>query len=80
MRNPNELTDPQILFQNWLVFYDWIFSGEGPPVPAKEIIEDDKELDSYIASWKADIKKKKQGDKKGYDNSGNFYGSTKRRQ
>lgn len=72
-RSPNELTEPQILLQSWLVFYDWIFSGEGPSVPDKEILENDQELDDYIQGWKSEMKKKRNEGRKGYDSTGKFY-------
>ena len=63
VRLAGELTEHQIILQNWLFYYDWIMSGEGPPIPDEDTLEDDQALDDYVDQWKINLKKQKEGQK-----------------
>ena len=48
-RPPSELTNLQIVLLNWLHYYDWILSGDGPPTPEQDVLDNDEALDDYVS-------------------------------
>ena len=42
--------------ENWLIYYDWLISGEGPKISA-DILDDDDRVDMEVEKWKRDLNK-----------------------
>ena len=68
VRLATDLTEHQVILENWFSFYDWVLGPDGPsPKPDQEIVDDDAALDAFIKDWKDSLKQKPEdsGDKKG---------------
>lgn len=62
--HPQEMTQQQTMLVYWLDFYDWVTGPNGPsPKPSKEIIDNDRDLDDFIETWKDNLNKNSSGSK-----------------
>ena len=51
MRLSSNLTEPQVMLANWLNYYEWLYSPDGPKLDA-EVIKDPNRVFDEVDKWK----------------------------